>query len=185
MGSRLEFRVAPSPSALDKAELVVYMDRLKAGWVGLWWKNSSGEVAGTIPQYAWLPIWGELTNAPGLVTGEYDGQKYVLVSDKPEQIMVTSQGKDAWGLTKVYSTKDQLNRPTVGFDLDDRGAELFSALTKASVNNALAIVVDGKVISAPIVRTALGKTGIISGRFTEQEVEAIVQALKTGMPPKN
>ena len=183
-GSRLEFRIAPKPSDLGKAELASYMDWLKASKVGFWWKNGRvAGIAGRMPDHAWLPISGELTNAPQLVTGLYQGQKYVLVSDKPGQTMVPGEGKDAWGLSTVFAGNDRQNEPAVKFVLDDRGAELFSALTRVNINNALAIVVDGKVISAPIIRTALGKQGQITGRFTEQEIQALVRSLKAGMPP--
>ncbi len=180
-GSKLEFRVAPKSSDLDKAELASYMDWLEAGKVGFWWKG--GPIRGRVPDHAWLPISGELPNSQQLVTGEHDGQKYVLVSDKPGQTMVPGEGKDAWGLAKVYATKDGRDQPAIGFELDARGAELFAALTKANINNALAIVVGGKVVSAPIIKTALSKAGIIIGQFTEQEVNALVQALLAGMPP--
>ena len=181
--STMEFRIAPKPSDLDKAELASYMDWLKAGKVGFWWKGGRiAGIAGRMPDHAWLPISSELTS-PTSVTGEYKGQEYVLVSDTPGQTMVAGEGKDAWGLAKVYATKDHLNQPAVKFVLDDRGAELFSALTKANINNALAIVVDGKVISAPIIKTVLGKTGMITGKFTAQEVAALVEALRAGMPP--
>ncbi|HOF17998.1 MAG TPA: hypothetical protein PK082_03750, partial [Phycisphaerae bacterium] len=165
VGSRLEFRIAPKPSAFGFGK-----EQLAVGN-----PPASG--------YKWLPIWGELTNAPGLVMGEYDGQKCVLVSDKPGQKMVRGEDKDAWGLLNVYATKDHANQPAVGFELDERGAERFAALTRANIDNALAIVVDGRIVSAPVVKSALGKTGIITGRFTEQEVAALVHNLRAGMQP--
>jgi len=175
-GSKLEFRVAPKPSDLTGAELASYMDWLKAGKIGFWWKD--GRIAGRMPDHAWLPIASELTNAQQLVTGEHDGRKYVLVSDKPGQTMVPGKGNDAWSLAKVYAAKDSLGQPAIGFELDARGAELFGALTKANVNSALAMIVDGKVIAAPVLKTALGKQAIITGRFTEQEVAALVRTLR-------
>ena len=184
LGSRLEFRIAPSPSALDKAELASYRDWLKAGRVGFWWKDGRiAGIAGRMPDHAWLPVAGEVANTPRLVTGEYDGRRYLLVSDKPGQTMLPGEGKNAWGLAKVYRRTENSGRPAVGFDLDDRGTELFAALTKANIGYALAIVVDGKVVSAPVLKTALGKQGMITGRFSDQEVKAIVKALKAGMPP--
>jgi peroxiredoxin len=180
-GSKLEFRIAPSASSLTNAERDSYMDWLKAGKVGFWWK--AGRIRGRMPDHAWLAFAGDMANAGNLVTGEYKGQKYVLVSDKPGQTMVTGDGKHAWGLTMVRATTDAMNRLAVGFDLDDRGAELFSAFTKANIGNVVAIVVDGKVVSVPVIRAALGKRGMILGRFSEQEVQAFVKALKAGMPP--
>jgi hypothetical protein len=188
-GGKLEFRIAPySPSAGKTpamSALVVQfcMDLLKEGRIGRWWVGI-GTWTGPIPSFIWLPIAGELTNADMLVTGEYEGQKYVLVSDKPAETMLRGEGKNAWGLAKVYATTEGLGQPAVGFELDDRGAELFAAFTKANVGNALAVVVDGRVVSAPVLRSSLGKQGTITGRFTAQEVAALVQALKAGMPPQ-
>ncbi len=89
----------------------------------------------------------------------------------------------AGGWPECTSPRTPVNQPAVGFVLDDRGAELFSTLTKANINNALAIVVDGKVVSAPIIRAALGKQGMITGKFTEQEAADLAAALRAGMPP--
>ncbi|MCK4626554.1 MAG: HEAT repeat domain-containing protein, partial [Phycisphaerae bacterium] len=185
VGSKLEFRVAPyhpetgKKPTISKAELKWYLDILRKGLIGRWWVGKRITITGPLPDHIWLPIAGELTNAPVLVTGEYKGQKYVLVSDMPGQTMLPAKGKNAWGLAKVYATKDSLGRPAVGFELDERGAELFAAFTKANINNVLAIVVDGKVVSAPLLRSTMGKQGIIVGQFSEQEVKA----LKAGMPP--
>ncbi len=183
--AKLEFRIAPRPSAMGKAELGSCMDWLKAGRVGFWWKKGKGgrfaNIAGRMPRHAWLPIAGELTNADQLVTGEYKGRKYVLVSDKSGQTMLPGKGKNAWCLAKAYATKGGSGRPAVGFELDARGAELFAALTKVNIRNALAIVVDDKVVSAPVLMSPLGRKGMITGRFSAQKVKDLVNALNAGM----
>jgi len=180
VGSKLEFRIAPTASSLTNAERDSYMQILKGGHIGFWWYYT--DITGSMPDHAWLAFAGDMANVGNMVMGEYKGQKYVLVSDKPGQTMVTGEGKEAWGLAKAYATTDAMNRPAVGFEMDDRGAELFSAFTKANIGNVVAIVVDGKVISVPVIRAALGKQGTIPGQFSEQEVKALVQALKAGMP---
>lgn len=183
VGSRLSFRVAPAPSALTKTELASCRTWLKAGRIGFWWKEGRiAGLAGRMPSHAWLPLSADLAGAQGLVTGEFNGQKYVLVSDKPGQTVVRGEGKAAWGLTQVHVTR-QGDRPAVGFEMDDGGAKLFAAFTKANVNTTIAVLVDGEVVSMPMLRAPLGKRGIITGRFTEQEVNALVKALKAGMPP--
>jgi len=122
-GSKLEFRTAPSASSLTSAERDSYMDWLKAGRIGFWWlKRVDGrvlDVRSMGSEYAWLAFAGDMASAGNLVTGEYKGQKYVLASDKPGQTMVTGEGKEAWGLTMVRATTDAMNRPTVGFELDN------------------------------------------------------------------
>jgi len=184
VAGRLEFRIAPRPSDLNEAEQASYRDWLKAGRVGFWWKDGRlrGRIAGRMPDHAWLPVSGDLTNAPQLMTGEYDGRKYLLVSDKPDQTMVPGEGQDAWGLAKTYLDHDSRNDPAVGFVLDDRGAERFAALTQAHVQRVLAIVVDGRVVSAPTLRSALGAAGMITGTFTEEEALDLARALRAGMP---
>jgi hypothetical protein len=180
-GSGLEFRIALSRSALGKAELASYMKWLKAGRIGFWWKGGRvAGIAGRMPEHAWLPVAGELPNAAQLVTGDYKGRTYVLVSDKPGQTMLRGKGKNAWGLDKAYAAKDSSNRPAIGFELDNRGAAMFAVLTKANVRNALAILIDGKVVSAPVLMSSLGKRGIITGRFTKQQVKNLTKALSAG-----
>ncbi len=178
---KLEFRVAPRASSLSKAELGSYRDWLKAGRVGLWWKG--GRIRGRMPDHAWLPV--SSTNAPAgsLVTGEYKGQKYVLVSDKPGETMLVGKGTSAWGLRRVYVVKDNNGRPAIGFSMDDRGTELLAAFTKANIGNALAIVIDGKVFSTPTVNTTIRGQGIITGDFSPKKAAELIKALKTGMPP--
>ncbi len=182
VGSKLGLRIAPTPPDLSKAELQSYMDWITTGKVGFWWEKDGRivEIAGRMPQYAWLPVAAKLTTAPQLVTGEYNGQNYVLVSDKPGQTMLSGKG---WGLTKVYATKDNQNRPAVGFELDRLGTILLTALTERNIGSALAVVVDGKIVSAPVVRNALGETGMITGEFNEKDIRDLVRALRTGMPP--
>ena len=155
-----------------------YRKWLKAGPIGFWWKDGRvAGIAGRMPEHAWLPVAGELPNDAQLVTGEYKGRKYVLVSDKPGQTMLPGKGKNAWGLARAYAAKDGSGRRAIGFELDDRGAKMFAILTKANINSALAIVIDGKVVSAPVLRTAMGKRGIITGRFTEQQIKDLTKAL--------
>lgn len=55
-------------------------------------------------------------------------------------------------------------------------------LTGANVGKTLAIVVDGKVLSAPIISTAISDQGVIAGNFTTEEVDRLVSALQAGMP---
>jgi type II secretion system protein G len=179
MGNGLEFRIALSRSALSKAELASYMAWLKAGKIGFWW-NRVAVIAGRMPEHVWMPVASELPNAAQLVTGDYKGRTYVLVSDKPGQTMLRGKGKNAWGLNKAQATKDHSSRPAISFELDNRGAAMFAALTKANIRNTLAILIDGKVVSAPVLMSSLGKRGIITGRFTEKEAKALAKALSSG-----
>src|SRR6185437_15175441 len=63
----------------------------------------------------------------------------------------------------------QNNEPVVGFTFDSAGAKRFGDATRENVGKPFAIVLDNKVISAPVIREPiLGGSGIISGSFTVQ-----------------
>jgi preprotein translocase subunit SecD len=74
--------------------------------------------------------------------------------------------------------------PVVSFRFDTAGAQKFGRTTQQNVGKPLAIVLDGKVISAPVIRDAiLGGSGIISGSFSTQEVQDLALLLRAGALP--
>jgi preprotein translocase subunit SecD len=78
----------------------------------------------------------------------------------------------------------QDNQPVVSFRFDAVGARRFGEVTRANVGKPFAIVLDGKVISAPVIREPiLGGSGIISGRFTVQETQDLALLLRAGALP--
>lgn len=58
---------------------------------------------------------------------------------------------------------DDQGRPAFGFELTDAAAEQFRAFTSANVDRRLAIVMDGEVRSAPVIRGPIGAKGIVEG----------------------
>jgi preprotein translocase subunit SecD len=86
-------------------------------------------------------------------------------------------------LTNAQSTFEQ-NRPVVSFKFDTVGGRKFGTITSQNVGRQLAIVLDGKVISAPVIREPiLGGSGIISGRFTPSETNDLALLLRAGALP--
>jgi SecD/SecF fusion protein len=78
----------------------------------------------------------------------------------------------------------QEGQPVVSFRFDSAGARKFADVTKANVGKPFAIVLDGKVISAPVIREPiLGGSGVISGRFTTQEAKDLALLLRGGALP--
>lgn len=188
-GSKLSFRIAPLKPGLgkpmiSKEQLAKHAAMLKAGKVGQWWTKMPAEDQQDPPEYLWLPV-HKTVQAPDRIVGEYDGKTYMLVSNKPAEMMVPGTGKDAWGLSKVSVRKDHTNQPSAWFAFDEIGAERFATLTKANINQALAIVVDDTILSVPVIKTEIRAGGWISGTFTPQEAEDLVKALQQGMPPKD
>ena len=72
----------------------------------------------------------------------------------------------------------------VQFKLRSDGAKLFSDYSSAHVGEFFAIVLDGKVVSAPVIRQAITDgSGQISGTFTTAEQQTLVTTLKYGALP--
>jgi len=78
----------------------------------------------------------------------------------------------------------QSNEPTVSFTLDRVGAQKFGRTTTDNVGKRLAIVLDGKIISAPSINEPItGGSGIISGNFSFQEATDLSLLLRSGALP--
>jgi preprotein translocase subunit SecD len=78
----------------------------------------------------------------------------------------------------------QDGQPVVSFRFDTVGGKRFGSVTSKNVNRPFAIVLDGKVISAPTIREPiLGGSGIISGSFTVETARDLALLLRAGALP--
>ena len=79
---------------------------------------------------------------------------------------------------------NQTNMPMVAFTLDRYGAQKFGKATTNNVGKRLAIVLDNKIISAPVIREPItGGSGTISGNFSFQDVTDLALLLRSGALP--
>jgi preprotein translocase subunit SecD len=84
-------------------------------------------------------------------------------------------------LTDAHVGFDQNNRPVINFTLNAEGATIFGDFTGKNVGNRLAIVLDGKVYSAPNINERIGGgSGQISGDYTVLEAKDLAIALRSG-----
>ena len=82
------------------------------------------------------------------------------------------------------SIQNQQNEPTVSFTLDRLGAQKFGRATTDNVGKRLAIVLDGKIISAPNINEPITSgNGVISGNFSFQEATDLALLLRSGALP--
>ncbi len=86
-------------------------------------------------------------------------------------------------LRSAQPTQDENGRPAVGFNLTGDGGRKFYAFTSAHVGDKLAVVLDGRVQSSATIKSAIRDSGIIEGRFTEQEVKDQSMVLRSGSLP--
>ena len=82
------------------------------------------------------------------------------------------------------STDGTTGEPVVSFRFNSRGSKKFGKTTAANVNRPFAIVLDGEVISDPVIREPiLGGSGQISGNFSFQEATELALLLRAGALP--
>ena len=79
---------------------------------------------------------------------------------------------------------NQTNETVVSFTLDRVGAKRFGKATSAGIGKQLAIVLDGKIVSAPVIRDTIASgNGQISGNFTFQSATDLALLLRSGALP--
>ncbi|HQI01416.1 MAG TPA: protein translocase subunit SecD [Deltaproteobacteria bacterium] len=78
----------------------------------------------------------------------------------------------------------QYNEPYVAISFNREGARIFEQVTSENVGKRLAIILDGKVYSAPVIREAItGGKAVIEGRFTMEEASDLAIVLRAGSLP--
>jgi preprotein translocase subunit SecD len=81
---------------------------------------------------------------------------------------------------------DQLGKPKVDMEFTDEGARKFEEITAQYVGKQIAIVLDGKVMSAPrVIEKISGGKAEITGNFSIDEAKRLVIVLQTGALPVN
>jgi len=84
-------------------------------------------------------------------------------------------------LTDAKVGFDRNNQPVINFKLNGEGATIFGDFSGKSVGKRMAIVLDDKVYSAPVIRERIGGgSGQISGNFTINEANDVAIALRSG-----
>jgi preprotein translocase subunit SecD len=89
-------------------------------------------------------------------------------------------GKD---LRNARPTIDENNQPAVGFTLNNDGGRRFGVVTGENIGRQLAIVLDGRVQSAPRIDGRITTEGRITGSFTQEEVQNLSLILRSGALP--
>ncbi len=71
----------------------------------------------------------------------------------------------------------------INFELTGPGSDEFFAYTQANIGQIMPIVLDGRVLSTPVINSAIRDVGVISGRFTEEEARSLAIQMKYGALP--
>ena len=114
------------------------------------------------------------------------GSEKLLFEDGTEEVIVSKRiilsGDNLVDANPRMDT--QSNQTVVSFSLDRAGAKKFGKATTSGVGKRLAIVLDNKIISAPVIREAIvGGSGQITGDFTFQSATDLALLLRSGALP--
>jgi preprotein translocase subunit SecD len=75
------------------------------------------------------------------------------------------------------------NMPEVNFFLTAEGGRRFSNFTSQHVGDYLAVVLDNKVMEVAVIKSEIGDSGVIEGRFTDQQAKDLALILNSGALP--
>lgn len=137
---------------------------------------------GTTAKLTFQPVLGRVATDQAqagtgqvLPSAEEPGVSYIL-----DPVPVVS-GED---LVDAQPAFDQNNRPAVSFRFDASGARVFGDYTAQNIGKPFAIVLDGAVISAPVIQSHIaGGSGIITGAFTVEDSTELAVLLRAGALP--
>jgi preprotein translocase subunit SecD len=83
-------------------------------------------------------------------------------------------------LRNARPSLDENNQPAVAFTLSNEGGRKFGNVTSQNVGRQLAIILDGRVQSAPRIESRIQSEGRITGSFTTEEVQNLALILRSG-----
>lgn len=99
-------------------------------------------------------------------------------ASRAEEETIQVQNSPLLDYTAIRSTtvtKDPSSgAPEIDVEFSEEGKDLFAAITRENINKRLAIVLDGQVLSAPVIRSEIaGGKAQITGNFTEEEANVL------------
>jgi len=101
---------------------------------------------------------------------------------EPELVNTELSGRNLKNASLRFDPND--GTPMVALEFDEEGAKMFEEITERNIGKTVAIVLDGYVISAPVVNEKIPNgEAVISGSFSVEEAKLLVRRLNTGALP--
>ncbi len=141
------------------------------------------EIIGTTAQLTFQPVVGRGGN-PNVPAGAGNEVLPSLNDEGVYYTLVSAPVVTGEELVDAQPSFDQNNRPAVNFRFNPTGARAFGDYTRDNIGSPFAIVLDGEVISAPVIQSHIpGGSGIITGSFTVEESTNLAVLLRAGALP--
>lgn len=115
-----------------------------------------------------VPGYRIMTSERTLPDGKKDVHPY-LVKKKPAMV---------GGISSAWPTRDNFGRPNIEFRLDAAHSDQFAEITAANIGKQLAVVLDGELQTAPVIRSELRGGGVIEGDYSDDEARTLVNVLQ-------
>ena len=113
--------------------------------------------------------------------------KMIVADINNEEVKYLLEKKSRVGgenLIDANASFDPTEGHAVSFRFDTTGAQKFGKATSENIGKRFAVVLDGVVITAPVINSAItGGSGIITGNFTSQEAADLAVLLRAGALP--
>jgi len=107
--------------------------------------------------------------------------------DDNEQLLLEKEAVltgDSISNAAVRFDQSSFNEPVVSLEFNNKGAQKFAEITASNIGKRLAIVLDGKVQSAPRIKEAIPSgQAVITGRFTPEQSQDLALVLRVGALP--
>ena len=113
--------------------------------------------------------------ADALGSGGPGGTSFYLV-----RRVAAVTGRD---LRNARPSLDEFNQPAVSFSFNREGASKFGEVTGANIGRNLAVILDGRVHTAPVIQSRITDEGRINGSFSQEEAADLSLVLRSGALP--
>ncbi|HUU96538.1 MAG TPA: protein translocase subunit SecD, partial [Phycisphaerae bacterium] len=188
----LQFRILAEPSAENTTKYDQYRDELhehgqrppRPGDAEGWFLIDNPLAFFNLDSQAQLKERAKdpKTSFSAMVADTYRGQWYVLAKlDQQDGLLASNPRR--WQLKRAYSDRDGRGRLCVDFTLDVVGGDIFQELTRNNIDKPLCILVDDVAYSAPNIKSRIGQQGTITGDFSREKVNYLVQTMQAGALP--
>ena len=125
------------------------------------------------------------TNRPGAVAALQEaiaaGEAVPQSIPFPDETFETIMTGDI--LQAVVATQDEYSFWQIQFDLKGESSGDFFAYTRDNIGEVLAIILDGRVLSTPVINAAINDNGVITGDFSQEEAESLAIQMRYGALP--
>lgn len=125
-----------------------------------------------------------MTASQARAQGLPEGTEILPARDGGDELIFEDVALGGEQLVDAQPAFGQSNEPVVSFRFNTQGAVTFGEITSENVNRRFAIVLDGEVITAPVIQQPItGGTGQISGNFTSESASDLAVLLRAGALP--